>query len=773
MSMSRIYKLILFTICIFFLQGVFAQNIVINEFMSSNYEYLLDYNGDDSDWIEIYNKSDVEIDLSDYFLSDNPENLSKWHFPEIQILPDSFLVVFASGKDTIYPNGEIHTNFSMKRTGENLLLNKGESIIQIIDSVFLEQNQSYGCISDGNDEYIVFDVATAGAENVFVEIEKVMFSHSGGIYDSCFLLNLSNYFPENKIYYTLDGSMPTTSDVLFNEAIFIGSQSISPNNYDLINTTPYEDYYIPTERPINSIVVRAAAFDSLGNLASKVMTSSYFIGELGVDHGKMPLISISIEYKDLFSYNSGIYIAGKNFNPEKPTTSGNYYQRGPKWEKLVNVEFYEPDNKCAFNHLAGLRTHGGAVRLFRQKGLRLYADSEYGRNKFYHKIFDYKDITEFKRLILKPYMSSWYGCGIEEYVCSQIAYNTKASSIAYRPVVLYINGVYWGIYYVGERIDEFYIESNYEVDKDSVVIVENWSGETTDGVSDEFSDLYNYIAENDMSIASNYYYVSSKIDINNLIDYLILEIFIDNNDWPVQNMKCWKSVHVNSKWQWIFFDGDAGLNVLKHNMFKHILSEDDQDRPTNEYSTLVFRKLFKNQSFYYQFNARLQELLTTELSHDRTVRYLQQCSDYLDTEIHNQSICYGEPLSFEKWVDFYENINNFLENRACEVERHYKKTLGGELNIPKCQETHVGFSDLQVYPNPNDGNFEVVIEPNKSTPCLISLTNYLGQNEYVFNDILLEGENVINFKDIDIGPGIYLLSVFVDGEFISTKILIQ
>ena len=762
-----LFLLLLLAICLD------AQNLVINEFSSVNYQFLLDYEGDDPDWIEIFNPSDDTLNLKEFYLSDNSHDLAKWNFPELEMMPNSFLVVFASGKDTVFENGEVHTNFAISSDGEDIFLSHENLLLQHIEFVILKKNQSFGFFPDGSNEGCLMYLPTPGNPNELVDREQICFSKRGGIYDSCFLLELTNKHLDNKIYYTLNGSNPSNTDNLYNGSIVIDSNLISQEFYDTINMTPEDEFYIPYIKSVNSIVVRAAAFDSLGNVVSDVVTNSYFIRELGIDHDMFPIISISAQYDDLFDFYKGIFVPGAQFNPEHPEWTGNYYKRGKDWEREINIEFYEPDNTCGINQIAGLRTHGGNVRLLLQKGLKVYADLEYGIDRFYYKMFEENEYSTYKRLVLKPYYASWSQTGLEDYIANKMAQSINMCGAASRPSVLYINGVYRGIYYVTEKLDEYYLKSKYDIDKDNVQIVENWSGVVDDSISSEFVELYNYIANNDLSIAENYYYVIKKIDIRNFIDYQIIELFIANYDWPVQNMKCWKNHDFNSKWQWIFYDGDAGFNQVDYNMFDHSMDESDSNWPTNAFSTLFYRKLMENSSFKVQFNSRLQELLTDNFDNEKLLDYFSECNSFLQFEVKNHINKFGSPNDYKEWVRGAEIIYEFLIKRHCEFKQNYEKTIGGRLVLPNCEYRSKEVLSSSIYPNPTHDRFTFNITLSHSFPATILLVNSVGNSVVLYNDILLEGENSLDFNDIHLTPGLYIITVFINDEFFSKKLVVN
>lgn len=771
--MSKKLFIINVVICIFIYQLLNAQSLVINEFSSSNYDLIYDFQGETPDWIEIFNNTEDTIDLSSYYLSDNFNQINKWNFPQIMIVPDSFLLVFASGKDTVLNNGEVHSNFSINSEGENLYLSEDGHVLQDISAIVLGKNQSFGYFPDASQNALVLNHATPGFSNELVEIEEITFSQRGGIYDTCFTIELSKKFPENDIYYTINGSIPGLNDKLYTEPILLSESIISPEDYDSINMTPNEEFFIPFVKSKNSILIRAAVLDSLGNIIGEVKTNSYFIRDLGIDHENFPIISISIEYEDLFDYYKGIFVSGVTFDPEHPEWTGNYYKRGEEWEREINLEFYESNNEIGFNQIAGLRTHGGAVRLFLQKGLKVYADLSYGMDRFYYKMYDNNEVSSFKRFVFKPFYSSWSQSGMDDYLANRIAENLNVCGASSRPAVLYINGVYRGIYFVNEKIDEYYLESNFGVDKDSVVIVENWEGLTNDTIYSEFSELYDFIKNNDLSIASNYYYVANMIDIHNFIDYQIFEIFIANYDWPLQNMKCWKTLSKGSKWKWIFYDGDAGFREVKCNMFDHAMDESDSDWPTNEFSTLFFRKLMENNSFRIDFNARLQELLLTNFKKENLLQYYSECSNYHNNEVQRQIDKFGNPYAYEEWIRIMENLQEFLTFRICELKKHYRKSLGGELNVPDCEFEDPVLYKFEVYPNPSNGEFMCNLSLKYGAPVQVSLINYLGQTQILYDDFLLQGDNTISFNKKGLATGLYILSIYTYDNYYSTKLMIQ
>lgn len=205
----------------------------------------------------------------------------------------------------------------------------------------------------------------------FAQKAAITFSKTGGCYDESFTLSLQCDEPDCQIFYTTNGSTPSTDDFLYTSPLMLDQHLFSTSNIYKIPTTAEKDFFVPKDVQ-KCIVLRCAAFDKNGKQISPVATQSYFIKALGCNFEPLPVLSICADSMDLFDYDTGILVPGKYWDPEDPERSGNYYQKGSEWERPINVELYDTDN-AGFNQGAGLRTHGGSSRYFQQKGLTLYA----------------------------------------------------------------------------------------------------------------------------------------------------------------------------------------------------------------------------------------------------------------------------------------------------------------------------------------------------------------------------------------------------------------
>ena len=587
---------------------------------------------------------------------------------------------------------------------------------------------------------------------------EVHISPNGGVYANPFPVWLTCENPNYHIRYTLNGSIPNQSSLLYAAPLTLSTQMHSKSDIYKIPISPEDQFYLPNSI-IKAIVIRAAAFDTQGNRVSPVVTQSYFIRSLGCDLHKLPIVSICADSLSLFAHDTGILVPGDLFDPEDVDLPGNYSQHGREWERTVNVEYYDTTN-CGFNQTAGLRTHGGPVtRRAQQKGLKIYAREEYGNKNFKFKIFEESEIDKFKHLILRPFSNSCTPAGIQDWLANHIAAPLNFGVTDSRPVALFLNGEYWGIYFIEEKVDERYLESHYDVDHNNVNIIAQWA-ELEAGSSDEFYSLYYSLAESDLSDSAQYSHFSTKIDIANIIDYYIFELFSANRDWPINNVRCWQIP--GGPWHWVFYDGDWCLSFADFDVYGNATYSGTMSWPTSGWSTLFLRKLIESTSFKNQFITRLEQVNKQYFAYKFTKPYLTRIYNTLKDEIPQQSQRFNNPKSTTEWNNHCQDIDNFLaqrENRFwIETQRFFHLK---EDNI----------SSFTCYPNPirqgRNLNLQTVAEDN----CTVWVSVYDLNGRFTYGQyfFLQKGDNTVQL-DMEFLSGIYFIKM---GPFTKKVIVIN
>lgn len=755
-----------FFVLLFILIGLtklVGQSVVINELMSKNGSTIKDVDGDYNDWIELYNKSDESVSLYGWYLSDD-DNLMKWQLPNIDIGPNAFVVIFASGKDKSDVD-EWHTNFKISADGESISLSNSNGELQDrTEEIALGTDQSFGRTPDGDGIWVVSDFASPFSPNN--ASSTLLFSHSPGFYESAFSLEVMSS-SEDEIYYTTDGTEPSEMASRYNGGILLEPNTSSINMISNIETTPaQEDISYQAWEHLDNAVARAwllrfATFRD-GVRTSKIYTRSYFVGD--DMNFELPVISISVEPDDLFDYDKGIYVPGVHFNESNKEFSGNYFEKGRDWEKPANVEYFEINGQLAFSHGAGLRIHGGKTRQAAQKSLRLYARAEYGSSHFNYPLLPNREVDEYKRILLRTSMSSWTGETIlHDVIWQQICKSLNFEYQEFQPVVVYINGEYWGVQTLRDRLDENYIEYLTGVNNDDVSIV-NWSFEPN-----------NFAMNHDLSVDVNYEQIKELIDIDNYIDYNIAEQFIGNYDWPANNTKLWKE-QPNGRWRWMLYDVDGGYRDINYNMLDHCTNTANIDWPNPPSSTILFRGLMANDSFRTQFVNRYVELLNTTFHPDTMLEVVDEVVQKYESEIDRHIARWNYPVSKDQWYDDIDQvIKYFLKERPCAVRSNIINFFNLDTLAYDCviaDSVITSSTSTIVAPIPSNGDFFIFTSSGLSNVDL-ELLDSQGRRVFMDRNVDILPQDYYYFYLNQLPTGVYFLRIWDNSEFEMHKVLIN
>ena len=584
--------------------------------------------------------------------------------------------------------------------------------------------------------------------NVSAQDEKVTFSHVGGFYEDSFSLVLSSGNPQNSIRFTTNGNCPTAQSQRYIEPLQLNETLYSKSDVFTIQVAPENLMFYP-DSVQHCIVICAAVFDNNGNRVSDVATNSYFIRSLGCDTHDLPVISLCADSLDLFGYERGIMVPGKYFNQQNPDWTGNYYQEGEAWERPCNIEFYETDNS-GINQRAGLRTHGGNGRRYAQKSFNLHAEEQYGKKRFKHDFFETIQNNDFKHLVLKPFASAWSEAGIQDYVCCHIASQLDVESLASRACVLYLNGEYWGIYFLQEKSDERFLEDHFGIDISNVNMMGNWNGLNECGSNAGFNRFMEWLDHADLAQQESYNYVKETIDVNCFIDYQIFEMFAANEDWPTNNMRCWQAY--NTKWRWIFYDGDGCLRYSAMDVFANATYFGESTWPSSTQSTKLFRKLIENHDFINQFKTRFRELINSTFQYDATQPYLSYVTQQIGGEIVSQSHRFNNPRNIATWNSSIIEIDKFLSGRPDGIKNQLEVFLA-QYDVVENSKTV-----FECFPNPSDGEIHIQLDDNFTKSTDVEIYDVLGQKVFSEHCVLSGTENQISVNP-NLTAGIYFLKI--------------
>ncbi|MBI9070345.1 MAG: CotH kinase family protein [Melioribacteraceae bacterium] len=833
---------------------IYSQTISINEVQSSNSSTLADDYGEFSDWIEVYNSSQNEINLDGYYLSDNENNLLKWKFPDKILKPDTYLLLFASGRDInsvimnwdtkidkgdswkyfigttnpsaswnnityndvnwntgtsgigygdnddetviantislfmrksfeisdvnniskiifnidyddgfvayingvevarenlgvagqtmnyndfadmpreaeIYQGGKpvafdisdikdvlvegenilavqvhntgtnssdltaipfltvgynssvghsvrnseyisleqsyLHTSFKLSALSENLYLSDSAGIlIEEVDLSKIGTDKSYGRFPNGDGNWVYFESPTPGVENLnngFNGIaEEAIFSTQGGFHSGIINLELSSTDSNSVIKYTLDGSEPDKNSSSYNTAIIIDENKI----------------------------IRAKAFAD-GMLPSNIKTETYLFGNVP----NLDVISISSDPDNFWDNDSGIYVMGPNAETANPHFGANFWQ---DWEKPINIEYFNSEGEKEFSSNAGIKIFGAWSRAKMQKSLAIHFRSKYGKKELEHNLFDNRDYKKYKSFVLRNSGNDWEFTSFRDGLMQNIIGDTGLETLEFHPVVVFLNGEYWGKYNLREKISEHYIANKFGLDPATITIVEPNQGVNGYVGDDHYDSMLRFIEENDLSEDENFQHVSTLVDVDDFMKYNVAQIFFGNTDWPGNNMKLWRANDNKSKWRWIVYDTDFGFalyddnaDLYMHNTLQFALEQYGPGWPNPPWSTFLLRNLVKNEKFKNKFINTFADFSNSIFKTDFIDSKIDSFKTLIDSEMRTHFTKWPQSGNYEYWKHEVERLKSFSSKRLNLCRIHFVQ----EFNLSTTRFIKLDISD--------------------------------------------------------------------------------
>ena len=760
--------------------------------LADNENGIEDHEGDKEDWLELFNASMDTLDLTGFTLSDDVDIPGKWSFGSVVLIPGDFLLLFASGKDTVFAGAveELHTNFKISKSGESLYLSDtGGEIIDSTPGHQLFADQSIVRITDGGSHWFFTSRPSPSAANV--QEATIYASHESGFYEDSFLLDLVPSSILDTIYYTLDGSLPTPASARYMMPTYIRDRSNQVNVYSNIRTTPswgplYLDEFIfeaPDAPVFKSTVINYRSYSN-GVALSPVYSKSFFVHPNMNEKYTMPITSMVTDGNNLFDYYTGIYVPGERFQ-NNPWVGywpvGNYSNDGQDWEKPVHVKYFEADGTFGFQTNAGIRMHGGSGGLaMPQKSLRLYFRSEYGLKELKYDLFDNGEVDEFKRLIFRNSGQDFNHSHFRDVVLQNVLKDLDVELQNYQPSIVMLNGEYWGIHNIRERYDHHFFKNHFGIEEEDLIIV-GVCGEEDHGSAASYNSLVDFINNNDLSLLTNYNTVAERIDIPNFIHYMITNIYYANHDWPCNNFKMWRTTATDSKWRWLIYDLDVTFNYSDlttpdFNSIEFLTSVGQQGWPNCDCSTLLFRKLLENNIFEALFLQSFTDLMNTIFRPSSIINQIDQLRWEYEVEMEEHIQRWNYPSSTDAWLEFIQEMKQFAWLRPCEMERQLREYFGSASFDFDCS-TVVSSRDetlrmIKVFPNPVAQELTIMNLQQDDMKVEIMISDMTGKVIYTDTG---GNKNLTTNQVIDLSgasPGVYMLTLKHKDGMESQKIII-
>jgi len=734
-------------------------DIFISEIVAVNQTIIMDEDNDYSDYIEIYNNSDKDINLEGYFLTDELTSSKKWCFPKLIIKPNEYLIIYASGKDKCDLSKRIcHTNFKLNKDGEtvSLLNSKGKIISKVkysnvnpdesfsyldndykitigtperenileqvvitkekditINEVVSIENEAielknntdkdidlkYYSIGDktgvkaslkglvikansyvviyGSDNYSyannkLYTGFRIGSSNEIIylyknnlvvdefQIGRLTKGISKGIYDGKYVLfNKTTLGGENSKDYSLGY---TNEPVFLNNGGYVDSKTkiklVSEDGADIFYTT---DGSMPTRNSKkysgeitinNTTVIRAIAYKE-GYLPSEVVSRTYFVGR----KHDLPVVSISTNNNNLYGKN-GIFSMGSGASLYYPYMGANFWK---DIEVPISFEFYE-DGELGLNFNAGMEIYGNWSRGEAQKSLDIILREEYGLSEITYPFFE-NNITTFGGLLLRNSGQDYGRTKLKDaFLHKVVKGQMDIDAQDYKATVVYINGQYYGIYNIREKTNKQYIENHYNSKNKNIDLIRS-KKTLLEGSLVEYDNLLNYIKNNDMTTEEAYKYLDSQIDLQELINYFVVETYIGNTD--PGNLKLYKIE--GGKWRWILFDLDNAFHISPSN--SNYTPAIRWELPFSDYvpghsytiDSTIMKNIIKNSKIREMYIKTWSQHLKTTFKPDRMNGILDSMVKEIETEMpYHIKRWYSESIQTSQFTIY--SMNNWKNN---------------------------------------------------------------------------------------------------------------
>jgi len=515
-----------------------------------------------------------------------------------------------------------------------------------------------------------------------------VFSVPEGIYDYPFDLEITAS-TDYDIYFTTDGSTPTTRSNKYQKQIHVDPK-INPNK-DILYIPTSSIWHPPYGKQNHCIVVRARCFragEGYGPVKNMVYSTSDITQHVG-----FKIIHILIEADSLFSPQKGIYIMGEKYYSKKTMARANmrlirknwfdhlanYHERGNRWTRPAEFILMDSSGKTLYGQSVRVRLQGSSTRAYPIKALRVMADSIRGDSIIQYRFFDDLPYDSFKSILLRPSGNDQNRTMFKDAMLQQMVKRLGLDIQEYAPAVVYINGNYWGIHDIRERLDENYLAVKYgsAIEKISFlkyVRKEGFVLKYGDIQSlQSFKELILYIQDNSMADEKAYQYVCTQMDIDNFIDYMIVETFFANGDWIDNNMSVYKIEEQtetlkqknieNGKWRWFIFDldycltyWDTSINMIDD--LSYLLP-----RLNNTEIPVMFFGLLENAEFKEKFLNRYEFIIRNYLTTPYLLQYIEDFEERYQYEMERHIARWRYPLFFQEWRWRVEKMKTYMRER--------------------------------------------------------------------------------------------------------------
>ncbi len=422
-------------------------------------------------------------------------------------------------------------------------------------------------------------------------------------------------------------------------------------------------------------------------------------------------IFVTTDPLSMFSPDSGLYMTGNGASMMDPKKGANFWSNR---ELPVYVEMFEPGKPKtpAFGIMGDYKITGQYSRAKEKKSFAITLREEYGDKRLKYSLFpDYPELKKFKAFSLRNFGNN----SGDDYLRDRLGTSmTEGLGVDYqrgRYVVVYYNGKYYGIHDLRERNNEYYYETKYGYDPNDIDLLEtsaSGTDEASTGSSADYKAMIDWLRSNSLSSDANYKKVADQIDIDNYINYMQAEMFLNNSDWPHNNIKKWRVASQKTKWKWFLYDTDFGFgvsyNTQNGNVFSYVTNENGTNgmggfnfgdfgggmggdigggmggnwgggmggqQPqmaagaSTSVHTILMIRLLENEGFKNAFINRFSVLLSMNFSSERLLKRINDLQSQVESEMARDQQFWNYNAS--SMSNNLETIKNFAQSRQATI----------------------------------------------------------------------------------------------------------
>lgn len=543
-----------------------------------------------------------------------------------------------------------------------------------------------------------------------------------------------------------------------------------------------EDVYLYKGTPVKAFAV------SVDNSISKIVTKIFFIGK--DSDFTIPIINITVPEKDLFDYENGIFVAGKDF--DKWFYSGREIDLAKigipaNWMKSIKLNahmhlFYE--SKVRIDQPVSIRTNGSSTRALRNKSFRIYPQTKDNKEGIDYSLFADGITVGTSRIVMRN-----AGQHSGETYLADAAIQRAVSGLnfgvqRYQPIVTFYNGEYNGILNARDRQDKYYLSNYYKLPNNKVDLINN-EKDVKEGDIEHWNKTIQFVKDTPKEDYDFFPELEKWIDVASFIDYQATQIYIANTDWPGNNIRYWrykgtsnhplsKTGFTDGRWRWLLFDLDASGSGKKYEHFSLDFATiaGNEAWPNPDWSTFMLRTLLENSEFKQRFITRFSDLLNSTFESKRMIRIIRDAESAIESEMPRHIERWNEPRSIQHWRDSIDKLVDFFNERPSYQWKHLQDffNLGERYNVSiQLSEKDSGIIQLNTLTiGKNSGNQPLVTNTQlpwkgyyfQKLPLSVEV---VAANGYIFshweadgltkeqiisNKLIIKPENNINLKAV-------------------------